>query len=74
MVINMKIKDKSSEEVERDILGIARSRMVFTLNYLRTATGRNYYILKPMLENMVAKGQLEQLDGYGNRIFYRLKV
>lgn len=60
------------EEIERDVLAVARSRMVFTLNYLRLTTKRNYYVLKPVLEAMVAKGQLEQMDGFGNRTFYRI--
>lgn len=67
------MKEIQTEAVEKEILGIARSRMVFTLNYLRKATGRNYYILKPVLQNMVATGKIEQLDGYSNRVFYRIK-
>jgi len=60
--------------LEREVIDIASSGRMFTLNYIRKATNRNYYILRPLLEDLVVKGKLEKFENYNGRVLYKIKA
>ena len=69
----MDVKDERLAMIENEVMEVAKDGSLFTANLLRGKIRRNYYVLRPVIENMVANGKLEQLNGFGDRKYYRIK-